>query len=100
MFAAAAMSMSSVSVLANALRLKRIRNEELGIGNLKRQHDETENNGLIGKIAVTETELRPLGAVSIDNEVYEARAEEDFIDADRGVRVTRVRGKTIFVRRV
>ena len=55
---------------------------------------------LIGKIAVTESELRPLGAIMIDNEIYEAEADGDFIDSGRGVRVTRVRGKKIFVRRV
>ena len=55
---------------------------------------------LIGKIAVTESELRPSGTVLIDNEIYEDEADGEFIDAGRGVRVTRVRGKKIFVRRV
>jgi membrane-bound serine protease (ClpP class) len=51
---------------------------------------------LIGKIAVTDTDLQPEGTVLIDNEIYEG----EFIEAGRGVRVTRVRGKKIFVRRV
>jgi len=55
---------------------------------------------LIGKIAVTDTDLQPEGTVLIDNEIYEARTEGEFIEAGRGVRVTRVRGKKIFVRRV
>jgi membrane-bound serine protease (ClpP class) len=55
---------------------------------------------LSGKIAVTDTELSPSGTVLIDNEIYEAKTEGEFIEAGRGVRVTRVRGRKIFVRRV
>ena len=55
---------------------------------------------LLGKIGVTDTELRPLGTVLIDNEIYDAKTDGEFIDEGRGVRVTRVRGKKIFVIRV
>jgi membrane-bound serine protease (ClpP class) len=55
---------------------------------------------LIGKIGVTDSELRPSGTVIIDNEIYDAKTDGDFIEAGRGVRVTRVKGKKIFVRRV
>jgi membrane-bound serine protease (ClpP class) len=55
---------------------------------------------LIGKIAITDTELQPLGTVIIDGEIYKAEAVEGFIEAGRGVRVVRVRGKRIFVKRV
>ena len=55
---------------------------------------------LIGKIAVTDTALSPSGTVLIDGEAYAAEAENEHIDAGRGVRVTRVRGTKIFVRRV
>jgi len=55
---------------------------------------------LKGKIAVTDTELRPSGTVLIDNEIYEAKTDGEFIEAGRGVRVTRVKGSKIFVRRV
>jgi membrane-bound serine protease (ClpP class) len=55
---------------------------------------------LIGKIGVTDTELRPSGTVLIDNEVYDAKTDGEFIEAGRGVRVMRVRGKKIFVIRV
>ena len=55
---------------------------------------------LIGKIAVTDTVLSPAGIVLIDGEAYAAESENEHIDAGRGVRVTRVRGTKIFVRRV
>ncbi|MDR1868989.1 MAG: NfeD family protein [Treponema sp.] len=57
-------------------------------------------SALIGKIAVTDTELSPSGTVLIDNEIYEAKTDGEFIEAGRGVLVTRVRGRKIFVRRV
>ena len=57
-------------------------------------------SALIGKIAVTDTELSPSGTVLIDNEIYEAKTDGEFVEAGRGVRVTRVRGRKIFVRRV
>ena len=61
---------------------------------------EKDYSALIGKIAITDTELSPSGTVLIDNEIYEAKTDGEFIEAGRGVRVTRVRGKKIFVRRV
>ena len=61
---------------------------------------EKDYSALIGKIAVTDTDLQPSGTVLIDNEIYEVKTDGDFIEAGRGVRVTRVRGKKIFVRRV
>jgi len=57
-------------------------------------------SSLIGKIAITNTDLHPYGTVIIDDEIYEVEAVEGFIEAGRGVRVTIVRGKKIFVRRV
>ncbi len=59
-----------------------------------------ERSALVGKIGVTDTELRPSGTVLIDNEIYDAKTDGEFIEAGRGVRVTRVRGKKIFVIRV
>jgi len=55
---------------------------------------------LTGKIAITDTNLSPSGTVLIDNEIYEVKTDGEFVEAGRGVRVTRVRGKKIFVRRV
>jgi membrane-bound serine protease (ClpP class) len=55
---------------------------------------------LIGKIAVTDTELNPSGTVLIDNEIYDAKTDGEFVEAGRGVKVIRVSGKKIFVKRV
>jgi membrane-bound serine protease (ClpP class) len=55
---------------------------------------------LTGKIGITDTELRPSGTVLIDNTVYEVKTDGEFVEAGRGVRVTRVRGKKIFVKKV
>jgi len=57
-------------------------------------------SSLIGKIGITDTDLRPSGTVLIDNEVYDAKTDGEFVEAGRGVRVTRVKGKKVFVRRV
>ena len=58
------------------------------------------NAHLIGKVAVTDSELNPSGTVLIDNEIYEVKTDGEYVEAGRGVRVTRVHGKKIFVRRV
>jgi len=55
---------------------------------------------LVGKIAVTDTEMSPSGTVLIDGEIYPAETSGEYIEAGRGVRVTRVRGKKVFVIRV
>jgi membrane-bound ClpP family serine protease len=57
-------------------------------------------SGLIGKIGVTDTELRPSGVILIDNEIYNVETDGELVEAGRGVKVTRVRGKKIFVKRV
>jgi len=60
--------------------------------------DELKN--LIGKIGVTQSELNPEGTIQIDDEVYEVRTEGEQVDEGRGVKVVRIKGKKIFVRRV
>ena len=57
-------------------------------------------SALIGKIGVTDTDMRPSGTVLIDNEIYDARTDGEFVETGRGVRVTRVSGRKIFVRKV
>ena len=55
---------------------------------------------LIGKIAVTDTPLNPSGMALIDDEIYEVTAEDEFVDEGRGVKVIRIRGNKIIVKRV
>lgn len=55
---------------------------------------------LIGKIAIAETDLKPSGTVSIDGENYEVKTDGESVEAGRGVKVIRIQGKKIIVRRV
>ena len=55
---------------------------------------------LTGKIGVTDTDLNPDGTVLIDNEIYDVATDGEFVEAGRGVRVIRVRGSKIRVKRV
>jgi len=55
---------------------------------------------LIGKIGVTDSDLSPAGTVLIDNEIYDVETDDEFVEAGRGVRVLRVRGSKIWVKRV
>jgi membrane-bound ClpP family serine protease len=55
---------------------------------------------LIGKIGVTDSALQPEGTVLIDNEIYTVESDSGFVEEGRGVRVTRIKGKKIYVRRV
>jgi membrane-bound serine protease (ClpP class) len=55
---------------------------------------------LIGKIGITDTILQPEGTALIDNEIYEVESDAGFVEEGRGVRITRVKGKKIYVRKV
>jgi membrane-bound ClpP family serine protease len=57
-------------------------------------------SSLIGRIAVTDSEMSPKGTVLIDEEIYEAVTDGERIDPGKGVKVTRVKGKKIVVKRV
>jgi len=57
-------------------------------------------SSLIGRIAVTNSKMSPKGTILIDDEVYDAETEGEYLDAGRGVKVTRVKGKKIVVKRV
>jgi len=62
---------------------------------------EKENlTALTGKIGITDTSLSPAGTVLIDEKIYDVKTDGEFIEAGRGVRVIRVRGKKIIVIRV
>jgi membrane-bound serine protease (ClpP class) len=55
---------------------------------------------LTGKIGVTDSDLNPSGTVLIDNEIYDVETDSEFVEEGRGVRVIRVRGSKILVKRV
>jgi membrane-bound serine protease (ClpP class) len=52
---------------------------------------------LLGKIAIADTPLRPKGPVIIDGQIYSASTDGTFVEAGRGLRVTRVRGRRLWV---
>jgi len=60
----------------------------------------TDISSLLGRIAVTDSQMSPKGTVLIDDEVYEAVTDGEYIEPGRGVKVTRVKGKKIIVKRV
>ena len=62
--------------------------------------DGPDPRSLVGKIAVTDTPLAPRGTATIDGEIHQVESEAGYVDAGRGVRVTRVRRRKILVRRV
>jgi membrane-bound serine protease (ClpP class) len=55
---------------------------------------------LTGKIGVADSDLNPEGTVLIDNEIYDVETDGELVEAGRGVRVIRVRGSKIWVKRV
>ena len=61
---------------------------------------EKDHSALKGKIGVTDSDLSPSGTVLIDNEIYDVETDGEFVEAGRGVRVIRVRGSKILVKRV
>jgi membrane-bound ClpP family serine protease len=54
-------------------------------------------SGIKRKIGITDTELRPSGTILIENEIYNAETNSEFVPTGRGVRVIRVRKKKITV---
>jgi riboflavin kinase/FMN adenylyltransferase len=55
---------------------------------------------LAGKIGITESVLQPSGTILINDEIYDVKTEGEFVEMGRGVKVTHVRGRKIFVKRV
>jgi membrane-bound serine protease (ClpP class) len=63
--------------------------------------DNSKNHAaLIGKIGITDSVLQPTGTALIDNEIYDVESDGGFVEEGRGVRITRVKGKKIYVRKV
>jgi membrane-bound serine protease (ClpP class) len=64
--------------------------------------DEDEENyaALLGKTGVADSVLRPSGRALIDGKIYSVEAAAEFVEAGRGILVTRIRGNRIIVRRV
>ena len=62
--------------------------------------DEEDFSALVGKTGTADTVLRPSGRALIEGKIYTVDADNEFVDADKGIIVTRVRGNRIIVRKV
>ena len=60
--------------------------------------DEAPLQGLLGKVGVTHTELKPFGVAEIDGKVIDVCSTGDFIDRDVKVQVIQITGKTVTVK--
>ena len=61
--------------------------------------DEEVFASLVGKAGITDSVLRPSGKAMIEGRAYAVEADNEFIDANMNIMVTRVRGNRIIVRR-
>ncbi|MDG5800384.1 NfeD family protein [Marinilabiliaceae bacterium ANBcel2] len=61
---------------------------------------DNKGSSLVGEIAITHTVLRPSGKVMLDNEVYDARAIEGFIDKGEKVKIIRYSSGQLNVRKI
>ena len=61
--------------------------------------DEEVFASLVGKTGVADSVLRPAGKALIEGRIFAVEADNEFIDADASIMVTRVRGNRIIVRR-
>ena len=60
----------------------------------------TTMSDMMDKEGETITELRPTGFMTIDNEKFDVLAESGFIPKNTKVKVVKVEGSKIFVRRI
>ena len=60
--------------------------------------DKAPLQGLLGKVGVTHTELKPFGVAEIDGKLVDVCSTGDFIDRNVSVQVVQITGKTVTVR--
>ena len=60
--------------------------------------DEAPLQGLLGKVGVTHTELKPFGVAEIDGKLVDVCSTGDFIDRNVSVQVVQITGKTVTVK--
>ncbi|WP_352400276.1 NfeD family protein [Anaerotignum sp.] len=60
--------------------------------------DESQLAGLIGKIGITQSTLRPFGIAEIDDKSIDVCSLGDFIDRGKKVKVVQISGKTVTVK--
>ncbi len=60
--------------------------------------DESALQGLLGKIGITQTELKPFGIAEFDGQLIDVCSTGDFIDRGVEVQVVQITGKTVTVK--
>ena len=60
--------------------------------------DESALQGLLGKVGVTHTELKPFGVAEFDQQLVDVCSTGDFIDRGVEVQVVQITGKTVTVK--
>lgn len=60
--------------------------------------DEAPLQGLLGKVGVTHTELKPFGVAEIDGTAVDVCSTGDFIDRGVKIQVVQITGKTVTVK--
>ena len=60
--------------------------------------DEAPLQGMLGKVGVTHTELKPFGVAEIDGKIVDVCSTGDFIDRNVKVQVVQITGKTVTVK--
>ena len=61
-------------------------------------YDEAPLQGLLGKVGITQTELKPFGVAEIDGKLVDVCSTGDFIDRGIKVQVVQISGKTVTVK--
>lgn len=62
--------------------------------------DTKENEGVVGKVGVTDSTLRPAGRIVIDGEPFDAQADSEFIEKGVEVKVLKAQGAYLIVERI
>lgn len=60
--------------------------------------DESVLHGLLGKVGVTHSTLRPFGTAEFDGQMVDVCSQGDFIERDVPVQVVQITGKTVTVK--
>lgn len=60
--------------------------------------DESVLQGLLGKVGVTHSTLRPFGTAEFDGQMVDVCSQGDFIERDVPVQVVQITGKTVTVK--
>ena len=60
--------------------------------------DESTLQGLLGKVGMTQTDLRPFGVAEFDGQMVDVCSTGDFIDRGTEVQVIQITGKTVTVK--